>query len=149
PATGTSGFGSASVKGRMRVPRPAASTMAFRVTFVAVMRFPCAPPSLRRWNMRVVPRFQITHRRMNHGKAQIAPYARQMTEVLRFAIALVEPCEDTEDLGRALRAERDIELDEGGRGEVRIGVEPRLHIVADQRDLQLVRHVDARVLQQR
>jgi hypothetical protein len=28
PATGTSGFGSVSVKGRMRLPKPAASTMA-------------------------------------------------------------------------------------------------------------------------
>ena len=44
PATGTSGFGNASVRGRMRVPRPAASTMARvgELVFIPVLLFTAA-----------------------------------------------------------------------------------------------------------
>src|SRR4051812_17668210 len=86
---------------------------------------------------------------MDQRTAQIAPDARQMTQVLRLAVAPVEAGENAEDLGGTLRAERHIELHEGTGVETLVGVEPRLHVAAEQRDLGLVRYVDACVLQQR
>src|SRR5262245_41957730 len=101
PATFTSGFGSVSVSGRMRVPKPAASTMA-RVGLIKFLLL------RRRRNVGVVPLLQIAHRRMNQRAAQVAPYARDVTEILRFAVAPVEPRENAEDFRGALRAERHI-----------------------------------------
>ena len=42
-------------------------------------------------------------RRMRQRALQIGPYARHVTKILRLAVAAVEPGEDAEDLGGALR----------------------------------------------
>ena len=60
-------------------------------------------------------------RRMRQRALQIAPYARQMTQILRLAVAPLEPGENAEDLGGALRGERGIGAREGRRVEGRVG----------------------------
>src|ERR1700759_1703744 len=59
--------------------------------------------------------------RMRQRALQIAPYARHVTKILRLAIALVEPREDTQNLAGALGGEGDVELEELGAGEIGIG----------------------------
>ena len=71
-----------------------------------------------------------------------------MTQVLRLAVAAVEPGKDAENLGRPLRRERCVKLGEGGGVEALI-LEARTHVAAEQRHFQRFRDVDARVLQQR
>src|ERR1700723_2460158 len=71
-----------------------------------------------------------------------------MTEVLRLAIAAVEPGEYAQNLGGALRRERRVDPREAGRVEALI-VQPSAYVAAEQRNLERFRHVDARILQQR
>ncbi len=72
-----------------------------------------------------------------------------MTQILRLAVAPVEPGEDAEDLGGALRGQRRVEPRESGGVETPVVGAARAGVAAEQRDLQRFRHVDARVLQQR
>ena len=72
--------------------------------------------------MRVVPGLQIVHRGVNQRAAQVTPYAREMTQVLRLAVAPVQPCENAEDLRRALGAERHVKFHEGRGREIAVGV---------------------------
>ena len=72
-----------------------------------------------------------------------------MNEVLRFAVPLVEPGENSEDLGRALGAEDGVGLGEGGHVEGRVGFAPQLGVEAEQAQLEVGRHAHAGVLQQR
>ena len=64
---------------------------------------------------------QRRQRRMRQRALQIAPYPRDVSEILRLAVAPVEPREDAEDFRGALRGERGVGLDELGRVELRIG----------------------------
>ena len=85
---------------------------------------------------------------MRQRATQVAPYARHMAQILRLAVALLEPREDAEDLGRALRRERRIDLREQLGIEAVIGRVPLSQIARQQLNFERFRHVDARVLQQ-
>ena len=74
---------------------------------------------------------------------------RQVLEVLRLAVALVEAGEDAEDLGGALRGHDRVGPREGRDVEGGIGGPPLARIEADQLQLELRRHGHARILQQR
>src|SRR5262245_1129094 len=86
---------------------------------------------------------------MAEGALQIPPYPRQMTEILRFAVAHVESREDAENLAGALRRKRNVDPDEPAWVEVRISVASSAHVTAEQRELGLLGHVHACILQQR
>src|SRR5260370_33604949 len=75
-------------------------------------------------NVLAVPVVERRQRRMRQRTLQVAPYARHVTQILRLAVAPVEPRKDAEDLAGALRRERDVELDELCAVEVRIGGSP-------------------------
>ena len=62
---------------------------------------------------------------MRQRALQIGPYPRDVTQILRLAVAPVEPREDAEDLGGALRRQRGVGLDEDRRLEIRVGLAPR------------------------
>ena len=132
----------------MRVPRPAASTMA-RVGMVICESSVFAARS--------AAAHCASYQACSGASAgcaserlQIAPYARHVTQILRLAVAPVEPGEDAEDLGGALRrrasrrAARKPAASKSGSASSRA-----CDVAAEQRDLQRLRHVDARVLQQR
>src|SRR5689334_3141156 len=125
----------------MRVPSPAASTMARHGTvslpaLTATLIPRCRLSILRRWrNVGRIPCPQRRERRMRQRALQIAPYARHMTQVLRLAVAGVEPRKYSQDLAGALGCERDVELDEFGAVEIRIGEEAGAHVTAQQRKL--------------
>src|SRR6478752_8805463 len=80
---------------------------------------------------------------------QVAPYPRQVMQILRLAIPYVEPRKDAEDLAGALGRERHVEPDELRRIEARVGAAASAHVTAEQRDLGLFGHIYACVLQQR
>src|SRR5262245_37302149 len=86
-------------------------------------------------------------RRMAERTLQIAPYARHVTQILRLAVAQVEPCEDAENLAGALGRERDVVLDELAVVEGGIGEPARADIAGGQRQFVLLGNVNARVLQ--
>src|SRR4051794_41944793 len=96
----------------MRVPRPAASTMARLGELIVIFFF----RSLRRRHVCVVPRLEVVERRMDQRTAQIAPDARQMTQVLRLAVAPVEAGGKSGGLGWILGARGHLKPHEGGRG---------------------------------
>src|SRR5581483_57689 len=127
PSTFTRGFGIASVSGRMRVPKPAASTMAVRgiVRDGAMSSF---SDGLQRRHIRRVPGLQRCQGWMFQRALEIAPYARDVTQILRLAVAAIEPREDAEDLRRALRREGGIEPRELRRVECRVRRAPRAHV---------------------
>src|SRR5262245_55363046 len=102
----------------------------------------------RRRHVLVVPRFQRLERRVGQGAAQIPPYSRMMTKILRLAIAAGETGEDAEHLGGALRAEGGVMLEECVEVEGAVARAPRLDVAADEGDLDRFRHVNARILQQ-
>src|ERR1700683_968099 len=80
---------------------------------------------------------------------QATPYTRNMAQVLRFSVTLVEPGEDAEDFGSALRRHRCVELRKYGGVEKPVVVLPRAHVAAEQRHLQRLRYIHARILEQR
>ena len=79
---------------------------------------------------------------MRQRPIQIAQYARDMTEILRLAIAPVEARKNAQNLGGALRRERRIKPCEAGRIEALI-VQPSAYVAAEQRDLERLRHIIA------
>src|SRR5689334_17042787 len=98
----------------MRSPRPAASTMAVRGT-VGIESLSLAwrgRRGFRRRHVDAVPLLQHRQRRMGQRALQIAPYPRDVSKILRLAVAPVEPREDAQDLRGALRCERGVEPDE-------------------------------------
>src|SRR6185437_13537181 len=111
PWTLTSGLGSVSVIGRMRVPSPAANTMAvfgtggligpqrsgFRVGFD---RWRAKRPR----QMVPIPDRERLKQRMGEIARKIAFDPRQVAQVLGLVIALVEPGEEAKDLRGALGA---------------------------------------------
>ena len=79
----------------------------------------------------------------------MAPDARQMAQVLRLAVALIEPGEDPQNLGRALRTHQVVERDELIEVEIAVGGAPALEVAGEQRILEDFAHIHARILQQR
>ena len=71
---------------------------------------------------------------MRQGAPQIIPHPRHVAQILRLVVAAVEPGENAEDLGGALRGERRIEPGECDRVEIRIDLAPRTDVAAEQRD---------------
>src|SRR5690348_16254080 len=131
----------------MRVPSPAASTMATRgaeLPSIGLLRagllcadvecadVECAdwarddvkkPPEsdrLQRRHMLAIPLFEDRLGRVGERALLIAPYARHMSQILRLAVARVEPGENPQDLAGALGRKGDIALDE--RSHVEIGL---------------------------
>src|SRR6202163_2349492 len=98
---------------------------------------PWIPQSGRRRcrNVLAVPVVERRQRRMRQRTLQVAPYARHVTQILRLAVAGVEPRKDAEDLAGALRRQRDVDLDELRAVEVRVGRSPPAQIPAQQGEL--------------
>src|ERR1700674_587141 len=101
----------------MRAPRPAANTMA--ALGICGDAMSCARfkksgfgarvlAAERARQMGLIPELDRLQQGMRKTLAEIAFYARQVREVSRLAVALIEPRENAEDLGRPLRAHRRI-----------------------------------------
>src|SRR5260370_28946050 len=157
PPTCTRGFGASPLNARMRVPRPAASTIARsgaapRRRRVSRMNAPrWLPPSGRAQcrNVLAVPVVERRQRWMRQRTLKVAPYARHVTQILRLAVAPVEPRKNAEDLARALRRQRHVEPDELRAVEIAIGCSPPAQIAAQQSELGRFRHTHAGIPQQR
>src|SRR5215471_4539731 len=80
---------------------------------------------------------------------QISPDPGQMPQVMRLAVAHVQPGKNTEDLARALGGKRGVNLDELRAVEIRLPAAASAHIAPEQRELGLFGNVDACILQQR
>src|SRR5882672_7133443 len=104
---------------------------------------------LQRRHMLAIPLFKDRLGRVGERTLQIAPYARHMSQILRFAVAGVEPGENPQDLAGALGRERDVALDESWPVEFRLPGPAALDVAAKQRQLGLFRHVDAGILEDR
>src|SRR5262245_52744074 len=72
-----------------------------------------------------------------------------MSQILRLAVARVQAGKNPQDLAGALRRERDVALDESRGIELRLVGAAAADVVAEQRELGLLRHVDPGVLQER
>ncbi len=72
-----------------------------------------------------------------------------MREILRLAVALIQPRENSQYLGRTLRRQDRISLGEGGHIERGIGFAPQFGVRGEELQLQIVGHVDASVLPER
>ena len=116
-----------SVSGRIRSPRPAASTIAVRgVVGIEISSLRSRRlAGVRRRHVLAVPVPQRRQRRMRQRALQIAPYPRDVSDVLRLAVAAVEPREDAEDFRSALRRKRGVEPDELGRLEIGVDLAAR------------------------
>ena len=62
---------------------------------------------------------------MRERALQIGQYAGDVTQVLRLAVAPVEPGKNTENLGRPLRRQRCVELREDGSVKALVGAAAR------------------------
>src|SRR5947209_4868469 len=113
--------------GRMRLPKPAANTIAV-FGKAAVMnadqsgesRASARPGPQRPRQMVLVPEQKRVQQRMSEVLCQVALDPRQMVEVLRLAVPLLETGENAEDLGCALRRHRSVGGSEAFRVEVRV-----------------------------
>ncbi len=86
---------------------------------------------------------------MAQALSQIGLDARQMREILRLAVALIEPRENAQYLRRALRGENRIGLGESRHIEACVGFTAQLGVMGEQLQLQIVGHRDAGVLPER
>src|ERR1700743_3439535 len=100
PCTVTSGFGSVSVIGRIRMPNPAANTMAVFGTgrLIRPQRSGFRVGIDRRWAQRprqviLIPDRERLQQRMGAGAGEVALDSWQMAQILRLMIALVEASE--------------------------------------------------------
>src|SRR3982074_929856 len=84
-----------------------------------------------------VPDLDPCELRKRERALQIIPYARQMAQILRFAVAAVEAREDAEDFRGALGGERGIDRYESREVEVGICLPPGAGVTAEQLDLHL------------
>src|SRR5258708_35628470 len=84
---------------------------------------------------------------MGERAVQIAVYPRQMTQILRLAVAAVEPRENPQDLGGALRSQRRVEFQKFGGAETGVGGLAGADIAAEQRHLQPLGGVDPGILE--
>src|SRR5262249_11784820 len=99
--------------------------------------------------MLVIPFFEGRLGRVGERALQIAPYARHMSQILRLAVASVEPGENPQDLAGALGREGDVALDERWSVEFGLLGMAALDVAAKQRQLGLHRYVDAGILEDR
>src|SRR5215467_13946282 len=149
----------------MRVPSPAARTMATRGAERPSIDLLCAdllcpdwarddvkkPPEsdrLQRRHMLAIPLFEGRLGRVGERALQIAPYPRHMSQILRLAVASVEAGENPQDLAGALGCERDVALDEGWPVKFGLHGMAALDVTAKQRQLGSLRHVDAGILEE-
>src|SRR5258706_1199628 len=86
---------------------------------------------------------------MGQRTREVGPDSRLVAQILRLAIAAVEPRKGTEQPRVALRRHDGIELGKLSRIEAIVRRAPRLDIARQQRKLELLGHIDPRVLQQR
>ena len=152
------GFGIVAVSGIMRRPRPAASTMAEVGAFIEVSdkggsRF-MAREGIGRVGLRnqarqiiLIPSFELRERRMGEIAHQVGFDARQVLEIVRFAVASVEARENPQDFCGALRPHDRIGARECRHVELRIGGAPLPRINADQLQFEIRRHGLAGILQ--
>src|SRR3981081_1390470 len=77
-----------------------------------------------------VPDLEPSELRKRERALQIVPYARQMAQILRFAVAAVEAREDAEDFRGALGGERGINRDKTREVEVGVGFPDRAALAA-------------------
>src|SRR5215207_439551 len=105
PPTRTSGFGIVSVIGRMRLPSPAASTMAVVIEGPAFALNGCSVSTSLDEVRQVplAPRRKPRQGRMREISREIRLDARKVAQVLGLAVAPVQAGEDAEHLGGALR----------------------------------------------
>src|SRR6185437_5746911 len=98
---------------------------------------PFRPPPfrLRRRHVVGVPPAQRFQGRMRQRALQIAPYPRNMAQVLRLAVARIETREDAQHLGGALSGKRRIKLRECARLKAPIVGLPRADVAAEQQKL--------------
>src|SRR6185312_2670862 len=101
PRISTSGLGSVSVIGRIRVPRPAANTMAVLGTGLigaSAVGFRGKRTQSPR-QMILIPERERLKQRMGEVALEVALDPRQVAQIVRLAVALVQSCEEAEDLG--------------------------------------------------
>src|SRR5882762_1573353 len=109
PATGTSGLGIVSVRGRMRSPRPAANTIAFMV------RYSCGcnlrsdtrirVRQLRNDTMLQKPRELSELRVPSASVTYVLECQRKVTQVAGLAIPIPQPRKDPEHFDMPLHAD--------------------------------------------
>src|SRR6267142_4331695 len=104
---------------------------------------------LQRRHMLAIPLFEDRLGRVGERALQIAPYARHMSQILRLAVASIEPGENAQDLAGTLGCECDVALDEGRPVKFGLSGPAALDVAAKQRQLGLLRHVDAGILEDR
>ena len=97
----TSGLGRSLVSGRMRVPSPAAITIARVGPFT--VDAPSISPRRSRGMVLSYHDLSAAKRRMFEIAVQMSPHARQIGEIARLAVSFVKAREDAGDLGVALR----------------------------------------------
>src|ERR1700722_20260382 len=155
PPTCTNGLGIRPLKGLIRVPSPAASTMAhvgpailFANSLISVLPLPSSNGVQGR-HVSNIPCAQGLECGMTERALQIAPHPRHVAEILRLAVAHVETGEDAEDFACALRGKRDVHLDEPTGVEFRISLAPAAHIASEQRQLHLLDYIHPGILEQR
>src|SRR4029077_1492916 len=156
PWTLTSGFGSVSVIGRIRVPSPAANTMAVFGTgrLIGPQRSGIRVGIDRRWAERpgkvvLIPDRKRPKQRMGEVAREVTLDPRQVAKVLGLFVALIEPGEQAKNLRGALGAHRGIGGGEALGVEGRIDSRPAAHIEGGETHLEILGHVDARGLQKR
>src|SRR5712671_13455 len=103
----------------------------------------------RRRHTRVIPITECSKGRVAQRATRIGMDAGQMPQVLWLAVAAVEPRENAEDFRRPLGGKRRVKPPERSGVEMRIVCPARLHIACKQRNLQLLGHIDARILEER
>src|SRR5277367_5900711 len=137
PPTLISGFGSVSVIGRIRIPSPAANTMAVLGTGGLIGGSSVKKASGIGFDGRLaerprqvvlIPERKRPKQRMGEIAGQVALDPRQVAQVLGLAVPLVEAGEDAEDLGRPLGARRRISCSEALGVECGVGRGPAPHV---------------------
>ena len=86
---------------------------------------------------------------MRQRTVQVGPDPRLVAQILRLAVAAVEPGEGAEQARVSLRRHDGVKLGEAGGIELPVGCAARLDVAGQQRQFELLGDVDPRVLQQR
>src|SRR5579883_162539 len=146
------GLGICSVSGRMRVPSPAAKTIALSgikdvMNAAGTTRSRVLGQGPRQVGL--IPAFERRQQGMSEVLGQIFLDAWQMRQILRLVIALIQSGENAENFCRPLGAEHGIRAGKCGHVETRIAGAAQLRIMAEKLQFHIVRHVDARVLKER
>src|SRR5205085_10878539 len=105
-------------------------------------------PDWRRY-VEFVPLPDPRKRGVSQRTAEIGPDPRLMAQILRFAVAPIEPRESPEQARVALCRHDGVKLGEHRSIEGLVGRAPRLDVAREQRKLELLGHIDTGVLEQR